>query len=124
MKRILQTKANRTERQPCSSVTNYGEKTREGEKEREREAKQQQEARNWKGNEERERRETGAEERRRSQRLQAEAGVGEEGEQVDTRESEPPADDRRTAEEYKRRKKTRGERKGEAERNKKTNDRP
>ena len=45
--------------------------------------------------------------------------VGEDGEQGDTRESEPPADDRRTAEEYKLPKKRsgRGERKGEAKRN-------
>ena len=47
--------------------------------------------------------------------------MGEDGEQGDTRESEPPADDRRTAEEYKLPKKRsgRGERKGEAERSEK-----
>ena len=47
--------------------------------------------------------------------------MGEDGEQEDTRESELPADNRRTAEEYKLPKKRsgRGERKGEAERNEK-----
>ena len=83
---------------------------------------QQQEARNRKGNEERKRRETGAEERKTKV---SKATSGERGwgriEQGDTRESEPPADDRRTVEEYKLLKKRsgRGERKGEDERNEK-----
>ena len=82
---------------------------------------QQQDARYRQENEERKRRETEAEERRRSQKQQAEEGGGEDGEQGDARESEPPADNRRTAEDYKLSKKRsgRGERKGEAKRNEK-----
>ena len=58
---------------------------------------------NRKGYEERKRRES---RRKKDARHPAEEGVGEEGEQVDTRESEPPADDRQTAEEYKWRRNT------------------
>ena len=83
---------------------------------------QQQDTRNRKGNEKRKWRETRAEERNTKTAKATSGGRGW-GRMVskDTRESEPPAEDRQTAEEYKPSKKRsgRGERKGEAERNEK-----